>query len=245
MNMKKFFSLEWDAIAGIAAAVVATVLNLLQLLPEQVVFPIVLGLLTLLFINFIRHARNNELTAEQVDRTARAVRRIQSELKPADVHLIGPRQLRSAHDDFMHHMGGDTIWFNVCLSMYRTQPQFDALLRPAIENPRITSLHFILDESQRGLWQQDIAPRIAGCAGGAKVLEPCWTELSQTTSFILADGQISGQPEALLSFWGEPFMARTSGQGIPRFVFRLQAHSELLPHLAELARSCSIAARSR
>lgn len=238
MKLKRFLSFEWDAIAGIVAAVVAIILHFFHVVDEHVVLPIVLALMALLFINFMRHTRNNELTAEQVDRTAHAISRIQSELRPPDVVLIGPRHLRSANEQFVRHMSGDTIWFNLCLSMYKPQPLFDALLRPALDNPMVTSIQFVLDESQIDLWQQVIQPRIATCAGNTKVREPRWHSLSQTVSFILADNQLSGGTEALLSFWGEPFMAQTTERDVPRFIFHVQRHSELLPHLVELERSC-------
>jgi hypothetical protein len=237
MNVKRFLSFEWDAIAGIAAAVVAIVLHLLHVLDEHVILPIVLALLGLLFINFMRHTRNNELTAEQVDRTAQDVARIKSALRPPDVILIGPRNLRSANEQFVRQMSGDTIWFNVCLSMYEPQPLFDALLRPAVDNPMVSSIQFVLDESQKEIWQQAVLPRIAACAGHTKVREPRWCRLSKTTSFILADSQPSGGPEALLSFWGEPFMALSTERDVPRFIFHVQKNSELLPHLMELERS--------
>ena len=149
MNIKRLLNFEWDAIAGIVAAVVAIVLHLLHVVDEQVILPIVLALMALLFINFMRHARSNELTAEQVDHATRMLRRIQSQLKPSEVLLVGPRHLRSANEQFVRHMSGDTVWFNLCLSMYRPQPLFDALLRPAIENPMVSSIQFILDESQQ------------------------------------------------------------------------------------------------
>jgi hypothetical protein len=139
MKFKKLLSYEWDAIAGLLAAVAAIILHLLHIVDEHVILPIVLSLQGLLFINFMRHTRNNELTAEQVEQTVHAVSRIESTLKPADIILIGPRQLRSVSEQFARHMSGDAIWFNVCLSMYRPQPLFDALLRPAIENSTITS----------------------------------------------------------------------------------------------------------
>lgn len=243
MKFKKLVSLEWDAIAGIVAAVVAIVLHLLHVVDEHVVLPIVLALMALLFINFMRHTRNNELTAEQVERTAHTVNRIQSELKSPDVVLVGPRHLRSANEQFIRHMSGDTVWFNVCLSMYTPQPLFDALLRPAIDNPMVSSIQFILDESQRDIWQQFIQPRIAACTGNTKVVEPRWCSLSKTVSFILADSQLSGGTEALLSFWGEPFMARSTERGVPRFIFHVSSKSELLPHLVELERSCAHAHR--
>jgi len=238
MNIKKFLSFEWDAIAGIVAAVVAIVLHLLHVVDEHVILPIVLALLGLLFINFMRHARNNELTAEQVEQTAQLVRRIQAGLKPSDVILVGPRHLRSVNEEFVRHMSGDTVWFNLCLSMYRPQPLFDALLRPAIDNPMVSSIQFVLDESQKTLWDEAIQPKIAACPGRAKVREPRWCQLSKTTSFILADNQRSGGAEALLSFWGEPFMAQTTERDVPRFIFHVQKNSELLPHLVELERSC-------
>jgi len=238
MKLKRVLYFEWDAIAGILAAVVAIVLHLLHIVDEHVILPIVLVLMALLFINFMRHTRNNELTAEQVDRTAHAVRRIQSDLKPPDVILIGPRHLRSTNENFIRQMSGDTIWFNVCLSMYKPQPLFDTLLLPAIDNPTVSSIQFILDESQRDLWEQVIQPRISACAGSAKVREPRWYNLSKTISFILADSQLSGGAEALLSFWGEPFMAQTTERDVPRFIFHVQKNSELLPHLVELERGC-------
>lgn len=238
MKLKRILSYEWDAIAGIVAAIVAIVLHLLHVVDEHVILPIVLAMMALLFINFMRHTRNNELTAEQVGRTAHAVRRIHSELKPPDVVLVGPRHLRSANEHFIRQMSGDTIWFNVCLTMYKPQPLFDALLRPAVDNPMVSSIQFILDESQRDLWEQVIQPRISARAGNAKVREPRWYSLAKTISFILADSQLNGGAEALLSFWGEPFMAQTTERDVPRFIFHVQRNSELLPHLVELERNC-------
>lgn len=130
--------------------------------------------------------------------------------------------------------------FNVCLSMYRTQPLFDALLRPAIENPQVTSIQFVLDESQQGLWQAEVLPKITACGANSKVREPHWCALSKNISLILADTPSEGAEEALLSFWGEPFMAQSTERNVPRYIFHIQAHSELLPHLVEMERNCRI-----
>lgn len=239
MQFKKFLSFEWDALAGIIAAVTAIVLHFLHVVDEHVILPIILALIALLFINFMRHTRKNDLTAEQVEHAADIVSRIQSGLKLPEVILVGPRHLRSANEHFVRHMSGDTIWYNLCLSMYKPQPLFDALLRPAIENPMVNSIQFVLDENQRGLWQQAILPMIASCEGHGKVREPRWCSLHKTTSFILGDNQLSGGAEALLSFWGEPFMAQTTDHDVPRFIFHVQKNSELLPHLIELERRCT------
>lgn len=236
MKFKNFFSYEWDAIAGLLAAVIAIILHLLHVVDEYVILPIILALLGLLFINFIRHTRNNERTAKYVERTEHAVRRLQLAHKLPDIVLIGPRQLRSVSEQFSLNMKGDAIWFNVCLSMYIPDTLFDTLLRPAIENTLVTSIQFILDESQKDLWSKIIQPKIVTCSGYAKVREPRWCSLSKTISFILADSRQSNGVEALLSFWGEPFMAQSTERDVPRYIFHIQKNSELLPHLVELER---------
>ena len=71
MKKHKFLSYEWDAIAGVLAAVIAIILHLLHIVDEAVVLPILLALLGLLFINFMRHTRSNELTAERVEQIGR------------------------------------------------------------------------------------------------------------------------------------------------------------------------------
>lgn len=98
MKIKKLLRVEWDAVAGILAAVVAIILHFLHVVDEHVILPIVLALMALLFINFMRHTRNNELTAEQVERTGHILGDIQSALKVPDVILIGPRHLRSKNE---------------------------------------------------------------------------------------------------------------------------------------------------
>jgi hypothetical protein len=237
MQLKKIISFEWEAIAGILAAVIALILHLLHIVDEHVILPIILALIALLLINFMRHTRNNEITAVQIDHALQAISNIQTTLKTPDVVLVGPRHLRSANEQFIRQMSGDTLWYNLCMSMYQPQPLFDVLLRPAVENPLVKSIQFVLDESQKELWQQEIQPKIAACNGSEKVREPRWRKLSKTVSFILADNQASGDTEALLSFWGEPFMAQTTTHDVPRFIFHVQKNSELLPHLVELERN--------
>lgn len=240
MKGKHFFSQDWDAIAGVLAAVAAIILHLLHIVDEHIILPIVLALMALLFINFMRHERNNERTADQVGQIQRMTAKIKSSLVIPDVMLIGPRQLRSTNEQFARNMRGEAILFNVCLSMYRTQMLFDMLLRPIVENAQVTSIHFVLDESQKALWQTEILPKITACIAGGKVREPHWCNLSRNLSFILADTHPGGTAEALLSFWGEPFMAQSTERNVPRYIFHVQAHSELLPHLVELERNCRL-----
>lgn len=236
MKPARFLSYEWDAIAGVIAAVAAIILHLLHVVEAEVILPILLALLGLLFINFIRHARANEVTAGQVESAGQAMQRIESALQPPDAILVGPRRLRAAHEQFLRNMQGETVWYNVCLSMYAPPALFGELLRPAIENPVVTSVRFVLDAEQREVWERQVRPQIDACAGRAKVREPQWRALGKNVSFILADSRVSGRPEVLLSFWGEPFMAQSTDRSLPRYIFHVQPHSELLPHLIELER---------
>ncbi len=238
MKAGRFLSYEWDAIAGVVAAAAAIVLDQLHIVDQHIIQPIVLALLGLLFINFMRHTRGNERTAEQVTQIQKMLAKIKSSLEPPDVVLIGPRQLRAENEQFTRDMRGEAIYYNVCLSMYRTQPLFDVLLRPAIENPHVTSIQFVLDEDQKDLWETEVYPKIAACDGAFRVPQPRWCTLSRNLSFILADTQPDGRTEALLSFWGEPFMSQSTARDVPRYILRVQAHSELLTQLVELERSC-------
>jgi hypothetical protein len=110
------------------------------------------------------------------------------------------------------------------------------LLKPAIENPLVRSIQFTSDESEKELWKQNMLPRIRECNGSGKVLEPRWRTLPQTVSFILAETERKGQTEALLSFWGEPFMARTVDKQVPRYVFWVHGHSDLVAGLVDVER---------
>ena len=236
MRGKRFFSYDWDAVAGVLAAVVAIILDLLNIADEHIIQPIVLALMALLFLSFMRHERNNEHTAGQVEQIQRMAEKIKSTLTIPDVVLVGPRQLRVVSEQFARNMRGDVALYNVCLSMYRTQILFDILLRPAIENSQVTFIHFTLDESQKELWKTEVLPKIVACSGGSKVQEPHWCDLSRNLSFILADTQSDDGIEALLSFWGEPFMAQSTERNLPRYIFHVLANSELLPHFIELER---------
>lgn len=240
MKPNRLLSYEWDAIAGILAAVVAIVLHVLHVIDEHIILPVVLTLMALLFINFMRHTRNNDHTAQQVEHIHKMVTKINSSLAVPDIVLIGPRQLRTANERFARNMRGEATLFNVCLSMYRTQPLFDALLRPVIENPQVTSVQFVLDISQQGAWQTEILPKITDSIAASKVKEPRWCSLHKNLSFILADTQPQGSAEALLSFWGEPFMSQSTDRNVPRYILHVQAHSELLTQLVEVERNCHI-----
>ena len=239
--MKRLLRFDWDIIAGIAAAVIAIVLHLLHVVEIDVLLTIVLVLLALLLIRDLRRESHDEHLAESVQRMKVSVEEVQMALEPPEAILVGPRHLRAESRRFAETAHGEMVWFNVCFMMFRTQEVFELLLQPAIDNPLVTSIQFVSDESEKELWEQNMLPKIKECAGHDKVLEPRWSTLPETVSFILADIEPKGMTEALLSFWGEPFMSRATGKQVPRYIFRVQGHSDLISRLVEMERQHRLA----
>lgn len=122
------------------------------------------------------------------------------------------------------------------LLMFKPQSLFDALLRPAVENPMVRSIQFVLDRSQKPLWESEVLPKLQECRGCRKVRPTAWTDIDENVSFILAETAPGQETEALLSFWGEPFMSRSTGGDIPRYIFHVQGRSELVARLVEVER---------
>jgi len=235
--MERLRSIDWDAVAGIAAAVTALVLHFIGVANEGVLLTIVLVILALILLRDLRRETREEGQATLARETADTMRSLQALLTPPDTILIGPTRLRTESEHFARRARGDMVFFNVCLLMFVPQQLFDALLRPAIENPAVSSIQFVLDEAQQLAWQQHVKPKVAQCAGKEKVREPFWCSLHESVSFILAETAPGSRLEAHLSFWGEPFMATHAGKDVPRYIFHVQSRSELIPRLIDLERS--------
>jgi hypothetical protein len=236
MSLKRVLNFDWDAVAGLIAAVAAIVMHFLHLADEELLITIAVVLIALLFIRDLRRERATEDAYTAIAENRAALRSIQTGILPPDAVLVGPAQIRFTSERFSAHARGEMIWFHVCLSMFRPQSLFDTLLRPAIENPHVASIQFILDQNQKELWDADVVPKISACRGKDKVKPPYWTTIRESVSVIIADEGASGKAEVLLSFWGEPFMAYATDRKVPRYIFHVQGHSELVTRLIELVR---------
>jgi hypothetical protein len=208
------------------------------------VLAVTLLILALLLLRDLRREAREARTNRLLETHTEGLARIHEAVTPPDAILVGPQSLRGASEAFAADAVGDMIWFNVCLTMFVPQSLFDALLQPAIENPRVTSIQFILDRGEEERWREAVLPKVMQCRGAEKVLDPNWSELQEAVSFILAENRRSGGTEAQLSFWGEPFMARTT-RDVPRYVFHVRAHSELIPQLFEMARRYRLGTATR
>jgi len=212
-------------------------LHFLHIIDEEVLITLTVVLIALLFIRDLRREHVVEQMHKGIERNETALGVIQTSLVPPDAVLIGPSHLRTASQQFTSNAKGAMTWFHVCLSMFKPQSLFDTLLRPAIENPHVTSIQFVLDESQKKLWEAEVMPKINLCRGREKVNLPQWKTIHESVSIIVSEVGASGKTECLLSFWGEPFMARTAERNVPRYIFHIQGHSELVTRLVELERN--------
>ena len=227
---------EWDAIAGVVAAVVALVLHVLNVVNTEVILAVLLLLAALLLIRDLRR----EGADERTDRVLRAVavdtEHIRSQLATPEVVLVGPRRLRVETERFATRARGQMTWFNACLDMFIPQAVFDAMPRPAIENPAVTGIQFLIDERELEKWDRIIVPKVLACSGAAKVIDPVPCAMTESVSFILAEAD-GDATEALLSFWGEPFMSSAAGRDVPRYIFRVDGSSELIARFVDLERT--------
>ncbi|MCP4273395.1 MAG: hypothetical protein GY781_15815, partial [Gammaproteobacteria bacterium] len=219
------------------AAVSAIVMHLLHIIDAEVLITITVVLIAVLFIRDLRRERITDEMHSGIEESRSVLRSIQTNIIPPDAILIGPCELRAITERFAAQASGEMKYFHICLSMFKPQSLFDTMLRPAIENPQVTSIQFTLDENQKILWESDVLPKINVCSGSHKVKSPKWIKIQEPISMIFADVGSKGETECLLSFWGEPFMATSSERSVPRYIFHIQGHSELVTRLIEVERN--------
>ena len=116
--MHRLLKIEWDAIAGVLAAVTAIVLHFLHVIDTEVLSMITLVLIAAMFLRLLRSEHGQRRIAAGVDRGERLLGQLARNAKPPDVLVIGPRELRQASTEFSRGAKGDMVWFNVCLSMF-------------------------------------------------------------------------------------------------------------------------------
>jgi hypothetical protein len=238
--MKRILKYDWDAIAGIIAAVAAILMHFLHIVESDVLLMIAVVLIALLFLRDLRRERQSEHLGECLTRTEHSMNDILTYIQPLDVVLVGPQKIHHSMEDFSRRACNEMLWFHVCPLMFKRQSAFDALLKTAIENTQVKSIQFILDHSDREFWEKEVAPKIKHCPSGEKVREIIWTAISEGFSVIISDIDKEGMAECLLSFWGEPFMARTLNKNVPRYIFHVQSHSELIGRMVEVVRNYRI-----
>jgi hypothetical protein len=130
--LRKF---EWEAIAGLVAAVAAIVLHFLHVTDVNVLRVITLVLVALLFLRDLRTDERWRSMESASRLSVRLLEEIKETTHPAEIHLIGPTQLRQATIHFAERAQGEVVWFNACPQMFESKEVCDAILRPFLDNP--------------------------------------------------------------------------------------------------------------
>lgn len=239
--MKNAQRFEWEAIAGLIAAVVAIVLHFLHVTDVNVLRVITLVLVALLFLRDLRSEERWSAIESGTKLSVRLLEEIKETTHPVEIDLIGPTRLRHATTQFAERAQGEVVWFNACPQMFENKELCRALLAPFLNNPRITSLHFVLDISQREHWQAKVASTLEAYMARGVVGPPTWSHLDSGVSFVIAEtDQVDGKAEALVSFWGEPFMAVHHDRKIPGYIVHVRSNSELIGRFREVERACRL-----
>lgn len=233
---------EWEAIAGLIAAIAAIVLHFLHITDVNILRVITLVLVALLFLRDLRNEERWETMGNVMQVSQRLLEEIEAAIHPAEIDLIGPARLRRATAQFAARGQGEVVWFNACPQMLATRELCDVILHPFLANPSITTVRFVLDEEQRESWDTKVQATLQAYHGSGKVEPPTWATLDSGVSFLIAEtDRLEGRAEALVSFWGEPFMAAHHDRKIPGYVIHVREHSELIGRLREVERASRMA----
>jgi len=230
---KRLLKQDWEVMAVLLAALIALILHFLHITEFDVLMTIAIVLLAMFLIRDIKRESQAKHFASVEDHIDNSLIKIQSSLTPPDVTLIGPSQLQAESIRFARRGKGQVTCFNICLRMYQSQHPFDIMLRPYIENSDITSIQFILNPKEKENWNTNILSKLSVYPDRKKVKEPIWCNLEENISFIMVETNTAGKAEALVSFWGEPFMARGTESNVPRYVLFVREESELITSLKE------------
>jgi hypothetical protein len=238
-NLRKF---EWEAVAGLLAAVVALVLHFLHISDAGILRAITLVLVALLFLRDFRNEERWEQLGAATKQSVHLLEELKAATPRSDVDLIGPSRLRCATAQFAGRCQGAVVWFNACPEMLATKELCDVILQPFLVNPRIATIRFVLDHLQRERWQAVVRSTLDPYLQSGKLLPPTWGELDSGVSFILAETDAAaGKAEALVSVWGAPFMTAHHERRIPGYILHVREHSELIGRLREVERACRAA----
>lgn len=230
-NIWRTLSKHLDVAAILIASMVAIVLSHLGLLPEHHVISFILFLLAI-------HVLLELVKGEDLRKDMKFVSRHIAAADP-EIEIIKPAELLLRTEEFALKNRGEDWWFNPCASMFRSDELFDRLLKSSIENPRTTKIILVMKPEMREVWEKEVQPKVDRCKGRDKVKPPVWSEIEEGIALRMIDSSSEREAkEALLTFWGEPFMMEFQDRGtkgqMPRYVIYTRSHSELIPRLKDI-----------
>lgn len=162
--MKRFLKLApW--LAFFIAALAAVEIILLKVFPElefphEIYSSLALGVISA-FLGILTHSY--VVSKEEESQHNQKIDEILSELlrrnREVPIAEISSTEIQEAGRDFAERCDGEMYWFNVPLGRC-IPPHFAEFLQPAIQNSRVTSIVFILDNKVKNTWNTIVKPRI-------------------------------------------------------------------------------------
>jgi hypothetical protein len=114
MTMKRILKYDWDAIAGIIAAVAAILMLFLHLVETDILLMIAVVLIALLFLRDLRRERFAEHLSEILSRTEHSINEILPNIQPHDAVLVGPQKIHQSMLNFSNSACNEMLWFHIC-----------------------------------------------------------------------------------------------------------------------------------
>ena len=226
-----FETLELDIAAILIASIAGIILHALGIIPEEFVTSLILLLLALHALHGMTHgAKESEVHQKLLE--------VASKIEEPEIKLIDSKEVFEKGEELAMKNMGEMWWFNTPLG-FRNQKIFDAVLKPAIENPRTTRIIFILDEGFRKAWDEEVAPKIEKSAHKEKVQPPIWRKIDRGIAFKMIDlSREKELKEAHLILLEKPFVMKSEKGDArafyPRYLIQVKSHSKLIQDLKDL-----------
>ena len=110
MSLRSLLRVDWDVIAGIAAAIIAMLLSFMGLVSEAVARGIILLLCALLLVRDLRRESREHRMFDKLDLLKRNLIGLSSTVRETDVSLVGPKRMRADVLDFTTALYGEVRW---------------------------------------------------------------------------------------------------------------------------------------
>lgn len=233
---------NWELVCVVIAGFIGLVLHALNVIHEDtILISLILFLLCLYVMRDMAFETTNETQNKNI---LEKLKSIENRLEEHEIELVTPKNIVYVVNEFYSKNKGEIWLFNMCMRMYGKKELFEKVLKPVIDNENATEIQFIIDASEKEIWENDVNALISKCKNKNKVLPPIFAEIKEPIAFQMIRTETQkDEREALLSVWGEPFMVHRGKENSsktahhPRYVFYIKSHSEVIPRLTELFRA--------
>ena len=234
--MKKLFKTNWEAIAGIVAAVSVLVLKFLGLVHEETMLTLAIVLLAVLFLRELRKETVFDQFADDLAEIQASVKQLAVNQAEQGSALITPAAMKDAMSAFSRRAKGCCVFKHVSPFMFKRDANFDAFLKPMLEHDAVSEVIFIIEENQKEEFERFVRTKTDKNEGGGKVAAPILADNPDGNGVIAHNCGLTEDFEALITFFSEPFMVKHGGNWVPRFAMHVLPRSEVAKMVSDNVR---------